>query len=245
MINKSQRRNDAIDKHLPSFRKGIFLTLTSLCVLLMMLTACNDSGTSQNNTPNNGSVTTTTNNSSTSATATPTSSDSSSDNASDQNNKGTGTASTPGAQVYHIKVFFSRKGETSFSSVHPLDRTTNSQAVATAAIQYLITGPTASEQQQGYYSELGSMLQGSASCPGGSKADFVIHLNTKGTTAEQGTATLQFCRDTSSAGIGMDARVRAQIEATLKQFSTIRKVVILTKNGSCFGDESGANTCLK
>jgi hypothetical protein len=67
----------------------------------------------------------------------------------------------------------------------------------------------------------------------------------KGSQAEQGTATLSFCRAISSAGIGTDARIQAEINATLKQFSTIKKVVILTVDGNCFGDQSGMNVCLK
>ena len=49
----------------------------------------------------------------------------------------------------------------------------------------------------------------------------------------------------TSAGIGDDARIESEITATLKQFSTIQNVVILTKSGHCFGDESGLDMCLK
>ena len=48
-----------------------------------------------------------------------------------------------------------------------------------------------------------------------------------------------------SADIGVDDRVQAEITATLKQFPSIKKVVILTKEGHCFGDESGRDNCLK
>lgn len=245
MTATTQRRFHMKKKHTHISRKTSFLTLGLFVLLIALLTACDSGSTGNNGTANVNENPTTTNNSSTNATSTPTTNNANNDSGSTQNNKPTSTANTPAAQVYHIKVFFSKKGDTSFTSVYPVARTTNSQAVATAAIQYLIDGPNASEQQQGYYSELGSMLQGPASCPNGSNADFIIKLNTKGSTAEQGTATLQFCHDTASAGVGMDARVKTQIEATLKQFPTIHKVVILTKNGTCFGDESGSNVCLK
>jgi hypothetical protein len=62
---------------------------------------------------------------------------------------------------------------------------------------------------------------------------------------EQGTATLRFCRTIVSPGIGTDARIQAEINATLKQFSSIKKVVILNKDGHCFGDTSGQERCLK
>jgi archaellum biogenesis ATPase FlaH len=47
-----------------------------------------------------------------------------------------------------------------------------------------------------------------------------------------------------SSGIGTDAHAIAEIQTTLKQFSTIKKVVILTQDSHCFGDESGADMCL-
>jgi len=56
---------------------------------------------------------------------------------------------------------------------------------------------------------------------------------------------VKFCRSTNSPGIGADARVTAEINATLKQFPGIKKVVILTEDGHCFGDLSGKDFCLK
>ncbi|WP_277878043.1 hypothetical protein [Leptolyngbya sp. FACHB-261] len=35
------------------------------------------------------------------------------------------------------------------------------------------------------------------------------------------------------------------IEATLRQFPTVNRVVILNPNGDCLGDESGENRCLR
>ena len=104
-------------------------------------------------------------------------------------------------------------------------------------MQPLIAGPTPEERTAGYYSELNSLFSGASQCPslgpvGG--ADFTLTLNTKGTTAEQGTATLKFCRATLSPGIGADARVLANLRATLLQFATIKKVVILHVQGNCF-----------
>jgi hypothetical protein len=48
----------------------------------------------------------------------------------------------------------------------------------------------------------------------------------KGSTPATGTATLRLCRATSSPGIGADARFLAEINATLKQFSNIKNVVV-------------------
>jgi hypothetical protein len=122
--------------------------------------------------------------------------------------------------------------------------------VATFAIQLLIAGPTTEERAAGYFSELNGLFTGGSRC-GGTQVpslggpDFTLRLNMKGDTAEQGTATVAFCRPTASPGIGADARVSAEITSTLLQFSTIKKAVILDVNGHCFGDESGQNLCLK
>jgi hypothetical protein len=74
--------------------------------------------------------------------------------------------------------------------------------------------------------------------------DFTLTLDKKGLEDEQGTATLKFCRILSSPGIGTDARIQSEIDTTLKQFANIKKVVLLTKDGHCIGDESGRDLCL-
>ena len=117
-----------------------------------------------------------------------------------------------------------------------------------ASLSTLIAGPTLSEQQAGYFSELNTMLSGPSNCTGSLPVggpDFVITLNKRGPKPQTGTATIKFCRSLNSAGIGADARVQAEIAATLKQFSNIKEVVILTRDGHCFGDESGKDFCLR
>ena len=151
------------------------------------------------------------------------------------------------ATSFPIRVFFSKLPDsvsTNSSAVYPVDRVSPTIGVGTFAIQLLIAGPTISERNQGLFTELNAM-SGPSSCSapiGG--PDFTLTLNKKGSVTEQGTATLQFCRTTSSPGIGADARVTAEINATLKQFSSIKKVVILTKDGHCFGNASGLDRCL-
>jgi hypothetical protein len=158
------------------------------------------------------------------------------------------TAST--ATSYPVKVYFSRYPEsvsTNFSTVYAVDRISPTIAVGTFALQLLIAGPTLSEQQAGYFTELNTMLSGPSNCssprPVGGP-DFTLTLDKKGTVTEPGTATVKFCRGLTSPGIGADARVKAEISATLTQFANIKKVVILTKDGHCFGDESGKDFCL-
>ena len=155
------------------------------------------------------------------------------------------------ATSYPIKVFFSKAPDslhTNFNAVFPVNRTSPTIAVATFSIQLLIAGPTLSEQQAGYFSELNTMLNGPSNCTGALPVggpDFVITLNKRGHRPQTGTATIKFCRSLFSGGIGADARVQAEITATLKQFSNIKEVVILTRDGHCFGDESGKDFCLR
>jgi spore germination protein GerM len=149
-----------------------------------------------------------------------------------------------------VLVYFSRN-PVSFNdptAVFSVQRVAPTSAVATYAIQLLIAGPTLDERSAGYFSELNSLFTGPSACSNGSNPtggpDFTLTLNKKGSSTEQGTATLQFCRPTSSPGIGADARITAEIHKTLTQFSTITKVVILLRNGHCFGDASGMDRCL-
>ena len=143
-----------------------------------------------------------------------------------------------GQHTSTVQLFFSHQPESlnDFTAVFPVQRTVQypDQQIATATMKALIDGPTPSEQAQGYFSELGGMLSGPSTCGG---QDFTISLDANG------TATLQFCRQTSSAGIGQDARVMNEIEATLTQFSTIDHVRTLNNNGQCLFDLSGMNNC--
>ena len=116
----------------------------------------------------------------------------------------------------------------------PAARTAPDGGVAAAALAELVDGPTTEERAAGYFSELGRSLSGPSACDG---RDFQLSIR-------DGVATVRFCRSMTSAGIGQDARVRAQIEATLTQFSTIRSVRLLGADGHCLFDESGQDRCL-
>lgn len=161
----------------------------------------------------------------------------------------TATATAPAAAAtgtpggYPVRVYFSKHPDTDNNpaAVFPVNRTSPNLQVATYSIQQLIAGPTASETAAHYFTPLPSSLTGSSNCGG---PDFQITLNMKGTTPEAGTATLRFCRPTQLAGDLTGGVISAEINATLKQFSTIHKVVILNSSGSCFDDLSGQNLCL-
>src|SRR5437588_1596276 len=109
------------------------------------------------------------------------------------------------AASYSIKVFFSKFPESlnDFSAVYPVDRTSPTIAVGTFSIQLLIAGPTLSERQAGYFSELNSILTGPSSCsapyPTGGP-DFTLTLDHRGPKPQTGTATVKFCRATASPG---------------------------------------------
>jgi len=159
-------------------------------------------------------------------------------------------STTSTAAGYSVKVYFSRFPDSlnNNNAVFAVNRVSPTIAVATFATQLLLAGPTLSERNAGYFSEFNSILTGPSSCsapyPTGGP-DFKITLNMKGSTPATGTATLRLCRASSSPGIGADARILAEINATLKQFSNIKNVVVLTQAGHCFGDESGKDLCLR
>jgi hypothetical protein len=156
------------------------------------------------------------------------------------------TPTTSGLTGYPIKVYFSNNPGT--MTVTSVNRVSPTIQVGTYSIQLLIAGPTPEERASGLFSELNDAFTGPSNCAGSLPVDgpdFTLTLNMKGTTPEQGTATLKFCRPTSLAGIGTGARIAAEIDATLLQFSSVKKVVILNSAGNCFNDLSTQNTCLK
>jgi hypothetical protein len=148
-----------------------------------------------------------------------------------------------GLKSYLIKVYFSKFDSSEVSAVFAVNRFSPTLAVATFAVQSLIAGPTLAESDAGYFTELNSFFAGPSTCKG--FRDFSLSLNKKGTTPEQRTVTVQFCRPLFSPGEGADGQGLAEIQATMKQFSNIKKVVVLLQNGHCFGDESGQDLCLK
>lgn len=138
-----------------------------------------------------------------------------------------------GARLSKVKVFFPKtpQSNNNFNYVESVIRTTQSQSLARFAVEQLIAGPTKAERQKGLVSAI--QLRGSSNCA----SDFNLSIS-------QGVARLQFCRTVVSGGIGDDARAKSSLTATLKQFSTINSVIILDRNGNCFGDMSGENRCL-
>src|SRR5437764_1801414 len=110
-------------------------------------------------------------------------------------------SSTSTTASYPVKVFFSKSPEsieTNSSAVFAVDRMSLTSAVGTFAIQLLIAGPTLSEQQAGYFTELNTMLSAPSNCsaplPVGGP-DFKLTLDKKGIVTETGTATVSLFRN--------------------------------------------------
>ena len=118
-----------------------------------------------------------------------------------------------------VKAFFGNriKDPTALycDRVYPVERVVpKTQAVARAALQELLAGPTALEEQEGYVTPINA----------GVKIQKLV--------IENGTVFVDF-DETLEAQVGGSCRVtiiRAQIKETLKQFPTVTNVV-LTING--------------
>lgn len=117
-------------------------------------------------------------------------------------------------EISTVKVFFGNLALSASSETDECKRVysvnksvAKTQAVAEAAINELLKGPTDAEKSQGYYSSI----------PAGSKLNSI--------KIENGTAFVDFNAATESGGgsCSMAARV-AQITQTLLQFSTIKSV---------------------
>lgn len=152
---------------------------------------------------------------------------------------GTPTAAAPTrelamAQTQRVRVFLPRyPGQNNnMGYVEPVWRQTQNSAVATFALEQLIAGPTVQERRQGFTQAI--QLRGASNCG----KDFTFSITSN-------VAKVRLCRQVISAGVGDDARASSAINATLRQFPTIRSVVILDQRGNCLGDMSGDNRCLR
>lgn len=156
----------------------------------------------------------------------------------------TATAKATATPVaYPVKVYFSKHpdSDNDVNKTFPVSRVSPTLGVATFAIGQLFAGPTTTEQARGYYSPWVGIFSGASNCGG---PTFKITLDHRGTTPAPGVATLQLCKETQLPGDLAGARAEATAEATLLQFSNIKKVVILNWQGACFNDLSGLNLCL-
>jgi hypothetical protein len=106
---------------------------------------------------------------------------------------------------------------------------------STVVIEQLIAGPTQKEQTDGLFTPI--ELVGDSNCE---QKDFTVSASDT-----ESSLTIQFCKNINSAGVGSDARIQNAVEETLMFNLGFEKVIILNRNGDCFGDQSGLNLCLE
>lgn len=165
------------------------------------------------------------------------------------------TTTSPGANTTPtvtpsstVKVYFTKHPDSDNNPtvVFAVTRTTTAtkdQERATFALNEMLKGPTTTERAQNYYSPFDGQLALQSVCPGEFRS-FDLTLDHRGSKAESGTATLQFCRRVDIPGDLDGPRMAAMVTSTLLQFSQIKQVVILTYKGDCFDDMQGQNACL-
>ena len=109
--------------------------------------------------------------------------------------------------------------------------------IETYVMEQTIAGPSTADATT-YYWFTPVKVTGDSNCGG---KDMTV---TKDASANK--ITVQFCRAVTTAGVGDDARIQTVITYGMQQFLTdasAKKVVILTKDGNCLGDQSGLNNC--
>lgn len=143
------------------------------------------------------------------------------------------TTETP-SRTYPVKVYFSKTPDSDNdpSAVFAVSRISPDVDVGMFSVGELLEGPTSTEKEQGYFS-FAKLRNETSNCEG---KDFTLVIT-------DGIATLQFCKTFDHLGSVSDGQAESQIKATLKQFSTISKVVILNKTGDCEFNLSGMNLC--
>lgn len=158
-----------------------------------------------------------------------------------QTNKPITTPPASGAQpantnpkTYQVKVYFSKHPESDNDpgAVFSVNRTTDNLGVAKFSVAQILLGPTATEQAAGYFTTA-RLRTDTSNCNG---QDFKVAI-------VNGTATLQFCRTFDHLGVVADGQAKSELDATLKQYSSVKKVIILNKNGACEFDLSGMDLC--
>lgn len=119
-----------------------------------------------------------------------------------------------------------------FTSTQAVTRVSATNNKIGFVLQSFFEGPTSAEEEQGILSL--NEFEGESNC-GGSLYQYSVN---------SGTVTVRLCRTYSSGGVGADARFQSALTDTLLNLEEISEVIILDKDGNCFGDQSGMNVCL-
>lgn len=126
----------------------------------------------------------------------------------------TTTTSTPPAATVTVKVFFHKGVPDDPAKVTPVDRSVPKTAmVATAALRELLAGPTSSERAAGYWSQFSAVTAGQL----------------RGVRVDGGVAYADFndfsrVIPNASSSFG-SAALLAELDATVKQFGTVKSTV--------------------
>lgn len=150
----------------------------------------------------------------------------------------TGTT-TPSVKNISIYMFDRAKYDTpNNTDVYTVvNRQTTRADVAAFAIEEIIKGPTAQEKLSNLDTTFGTnkfvWFTGNSNCNG---KDFTVSISS------DSIATVKFCKQTMLAGDLSGGIVSGQIEKTLKQFATIKKVRVLNSSGNCFDDMRGVSS---
>jgi len=141
---------------------------------------------------------------------------------------------SPSNTSYPVLVYFSKRPESDNDpgKTFAVNRISPTLGVGTYAISQLLKGPSSSETNQGYFTTA-VLRTGTSSCGG---SDFKL-------TIANGVATLQFCKQFDHRGVVADGQADSEIKATLRQFNTVQKVIILNPASNCEFDLSGMNLC--
>lgn len=147
----------------------------------------------------------------------------------------TSATTTPTAPAPHqLSVFFSKHPESDNdpSAIFAVSRSTTDSSVGTFVINELLKGPTPAEASAGYFTTA-RLRSGDSNCGG---PDFTLDVNDT-------VAILKFCRPFDHLGVVADGQAASELKASLLQFSTIKRVMILNSNGNCEFDLSGLELC--
>lgn len=124
------------------------------------------------------------------------------------------TTTSPTAETMAVMVFFHRGEADDPARVLPVQRTVpQSERVATAALNELLSGPTAVERDAGYFSFFSPAT-----------ADMLISLRVAGGVAHADFRDFRRIIPNASSSFGSTALL-AELDATLKQYPTITSTV--------------------
>ncbi|MBC7471752.1 MAG: GerMN domain-containing protein [candidate division SR1 bacterium] len=129
-----------------------------------------------------------------------------------------------------VNIFFLKDSQDK-NTIFSLERLSDRQDILTFSLEELIKGPTPAELTKGIISPI--VLSGISNCGGD---NFTLFLS-------NGTATVKMCKVLSNSANSSSEQIRNSIELTTKQFSEVKKVIILNSNNTCFGDSSSQDSC--